>query len=276
MLDAVLGQPGRRAADRAEVEAAVAAGRPRSPGSDRLPLASMTSEPPAAWNLLHVGVHPAGRGRAERAGGVALRGLGRAGVVDGVVAQVLPASARRRRAARRSWRARCRGPRPAGRSATAGSSPGTCDSSARISAIGRLRSIRTTSSSARCSSVTSGRNRAGSVSSRSRNTPDGGDLAERLAVGRAGDRDRHRAGGAVPGQPDHPHVVAEVPAAELRADAELRGSAPAPRPPARGRGSRAPASSPTVGSASRYLAEAYFAVFSAYSAEVPPMTIARW
>ena len=39
--------------------------------------------------LLDVGVHPAGRGRAERAGGVALGRLGRAGVVDRVVPQVL-------------------------------------------------------------------------------------------------------------------------------------------------------------------------------------------
>jgi hypothetical protein len=31
-----------------------------------------------------------------------------------------------------------------------------------------------------------------------------------------------------------------------------------------------------VGSGSRYFAEAYFAVLSAYSALVPPTTIARW
>src|SRR5262249_50825225 len=33
---------------------------------------------------------------------------------------------------------------------------------------------------------------------------------------------------------------------------------------------------PVVGSESRYLADAYFAVFSAYSALAPPTTIARW
>ena len=48
----------------------------------------------------------------------------------------------------------------------------------------------------------------------------GGDLAERLPVGRARDGQRDRAGGAVPRQPDHAHVVAEVLAAELRADPE--------------------------------------------------------
>ncbi len=51
----------------------------------------------------------------------------------------------------------------------------------------------------------------------------GGDLAERLAVGRARHRDADRARGAVAGQADHPHVVAEVLAAELGADAELAG-----------------------------------------------------
>ena len=36
------------------------------------------------------------------------------------------------------------------------------------------------------------------------------------------------------------------------------------------------AAEPAVGSVSRYRAEAYLAVFSAYSALVPPTTIARW
>ena len=46
----------------------------------------------------------------------------------------------------------------------------------------------------------------------------GGDLAQRLAVGRAGHRDGDGAAGAVAGEADDPHVVAEVLAAELRAD----------------------------------------------------------
>jgi len=46
-----------------------------------------------------------------------------------------------------------------------------------------------------------------------------GDLAERLPVRRAADRDRDRARRAVPRQPDHPDIVAEVLAAELGADA---------------------------------------------------------
>ena len=37
-----------------------------------------------------------------------------------------------------------------------------------------------------------------------------------------------------------------------------------------------PASLPAVGSVSRYLADAYLATFTANSAEVPPITTARW
>lgn len=49
----------------------------------------------------------------------------------------------------------------------------------------------------------------------------GGDLRRRLAVRRAGDRDGDREGGAVAGEADDADVVAEVLAAELRADADL-------------------------------------------------------
>ncbi len=155
--------------------------------------------------------------------GVPCRRLGRPGVVDGVVAQVRGHRLARRPAVRRSWRARCPGPRPAGRSARAGSCTGYRDSSARISLIGRFRSIAHDLAVGLGRRRSSGRYCAGSVSSCSRNTPSGGDLRQRLPVGRAGDRDRDRAGRAVPGQPDHPHVVAEVLAAELRADADASG-----------------------------------------------------
>ncbi len=50
-----------------------------------------------------------------------------------------------------------------------------------------------------------------------------GDLAERLAVGRAGDAEADRQRSAVAGQANHPHVMAEIFAAELRADAKLLG-----------------------------------------------------
>ena len=51
----------------------------------------------------------------------------------------------------------------------------------------------------------------------------GGDLAERLPVRRARHRDRDRARGAVPREAYDAHVVAEVLAAELRADPERLG-----------------------------------------------------
>ena len=47
-----------------------------------------------------------------------------------------------------------------------------------------------------------------------------GDLAERLPVGRARHAEPDRQRRAVARQPDHAHVVAEILAAELRADAE--------------------------------------------------------
>ena len=87
-LDAVLGEPRRRAADRAEVEAAVGvAGLGDLLGA--VALRQHHHRAARGLELLDVRVHPAGRRRAERAGRVALRGLGRAGVVDGVVLQVL-------------------------------------------------------------------------------------------------------------------------------------------------------------------------------------------
>ena len=49
------------------------------------------------------------------------------------------------------------------------------------------------------------------------------DLAEDLAVGRARDADADRHAGAVTRQADDAHVVAEILAAELRADAVVAG-----------------------------------------------------
>ena len=79
----------------------------------------------------------------------------------------------------------------------------------------------------------------------------------------------------MPRQPDHPHVMAEVLATELRSDAEFPGE---PQNlllkfqiPERVAGGL-----PVVGRVSRYRALAYFAVLSASSALVPPITIARW
>src|SRR5271165_2846340 len=51
----------------------------------------------------------------------------------------------------------------------------------------------------------------------------GGDLPQDLAIGRAGDADPDRQARTVARQPDHPHIVAEILAAELGADAETAG-----------------------------------------------------
>ena len=85
------------------------------------------------------------------------------------------------------------------------------------------------------------------VSSCSRKTPSRGDLAERLAVGRARHGDRDRARRAVARQADDAHVVAEVLAAELRADAGLLRELEHLLPRARRRGSRGRARCPSVG-----------------------------
>ena len=75
---------------------------------------------------------------------------------------------------------------------------------------------------------------------------------------------------------DHAHVVAEVlapncaPMPKLRVSSSTRSSRSVSRNP------RPVAADPVVGSSSRYFAEAYFAVFRANSALVPPMTMARW
>ena len=94
---------------------------------------------------------------------------------------------------------------------------------ARISLIGRLRSMCTTSVSARSSWVVSGRKWAGSVSSCSRKMPSRVILpsAWRSALQLTAMPDR--AARAVAGQADDAHVVAEVLAAELGADAGLLG-----------------------------------------------------
>ena len=82
------------------------------------------------------------------------------------------------------------------------------------------------------------------------------DPPERLAVGRAGHSDPDGAAGAVAGQPDDPHVVAEVLAAELRADAELTGQLQDSSFPFEVPKAVAGLALPAVGSVSRYLAEA--------------------
>src|SRR6185312_17355740 len=88
LLDAVLRQARGRPADRAEIEPAVFLA-----GVAHLLAAIALGEADKAaaggHERVEIGIHPPGRRRAERARGVALRRLGRAGIVDRVVLDVL-------------------------------------------------------------------------------------------------------------------------------------------------------------------------------------------
>ena len=77
--------------------------------------------------------------------------------------------------------------------------------------------------SGRSSSVVSGRYFGGIALELFEEDAVSRDLAERLAIGRTRHRDADRARRAMAREADDTHVVAEVLAAELRADAELRG-----------------------------------------------------
>ncbi len=115
---------------------------------------------------------------------------------------------------------------------------GCCDSSARISGIGRLRSMCT---DRRVVELVRHLGQEASWVRLQLLEEDAvtGDLALGLAVGGARHGDRHGTAGAVAGQPNDAHVVAEVLAAELGADAGACGRARAPWPRARRRGTRA-------------------------------------
>src|SRR5581483_8897465 len=148
------------------------------------------------------------------------------------------------------------------------------DNSARISAIGRLRSIATTSPDA-SSAPGSGRYCAGSVSSFSRNTPSAVIFPTAC---RSAEQDTAIATGhdapcrgsrttRTSWQKYFPPNCAPIPI--FRVISSTAASSSRSRNPC-------PAADPEAGSPSRYFADAYLAVFSAYSALVPPMTIARW
>ncbi len=99
---------------------------------------------------------------------------------------------------------------------------GYCDRVRRISSIGRARSIGTTAPpSAALVDIGQEARRVGFQLFEKDAL--GSDLAEDLAVGRARHADPDRQAGAVARQADDPHVVTEIFAAELRADAEATG-----------------------------------------------------
>src|SRR6266702_7103541 len=151
---------------------------------------------------------------------------------------------------------------------------GYLDSSARISLIGRDRSIRTTLPSSSFSAG-SGRYCAGSVSSRSRKTPS---LVILPSAWRSAEQETAMATGQdapclgslitrTSWQKYLPPNCAPMPLRLVISSTACSSSV--------SRNPWAPIE-PEVGSESRYLAEAYLAVFSVNSALVPPTTIARW
>ena len=147
-------------------------------------------------------------------------------------------------------------------------------SSARISSIGRFRSIATTSPSSSAPS-NSGRYCAGSVSSCSRNTPS---LVIFPSACRSAEHDTAIATGH-----DAPCLGSRTTRTSWQKYLPPN-CAPIPMflvmPSTCSSSSRSrnpwPAADPDVGSVSRYFADAYLAVFSANSADVPPTTMARW
>ena len=88
LLDAVLGEVRRHAADRAEIEAAVLLARRRH----RRRAVALRQHHHRAAGLLEIGderIHPPRRGRAERARGIARRRLRRPGVIHRMVLEIV-------------------------------------------------------------------------------------------------------------------------------------------------------------------------------------------
>ena len=205
-------------ADRAEVEAAVLLARL----GDLLRAVALRQhdiDAAGRLELLDVAVHPSGRGGPERARRIALRRLGRPGVVDGVVLEVgrhgSPAS---RRSLILAW---------AMSRATTIVPVSMTRVVDRVAATARRdlvhRPVEVDATVIGVSEVVPRRPRGGSapdrVSSCSRNTPS---LVILPSACRSAEQDTaiaDRARGAVAGEADDAHVVAEVLAAELGADA---------------------------------------------------------
>ena len=210
----------RRAADRAEIEAAVLAA-----GLAHLGAAIALGEGDEAAARRHervdIAVHAPGRGRAERARGIALRRLGRAGVVDRVVLDVL-----RQALAAIEPLLQLRVGDVARDDQRAGQAEPGLDRVLRQGAADlahRPGEIDRHHLAAECRLVDLGQKLRRVGFELFEEDAVGGDLAEDLAVGRARHADADRQAGAVARQADDAHVVAEILAAELRADAEAAG-----------------------------------------------------
>ncbi len=243
LLDAMLGEVRRGAADRGEIEAAVLLAGVAHHGR-AVALRQHHHRAAGGLEILDEGIHAPGRGRPERARGIAFRRLRRARVIDRMVLEIirqsLPllqplAQLGMRQIARHDHRTGERQPRL-----------DRIFRELRQDFLHRLGEIDLHHLAAELCRIDIRQIFRRIVLELFEEHAVLGDLAERLAVGRARHAKPDRQRGAVARQPDHAHVVAEIFAAELRADAErLRHlqnlAAPSPcrgrrgRPRSRGR-----------------------------------------
>mmetsp|Transcript_39878 Transcript_39878/g.127519 ORF Transcript_39878/g.127519 Transcript_39878/m.127519 type:complete len:414 (-) Transcript_39878:45-1286(-) len=220
LLDVVLGQDGRGAADRPKVEPPVGLARPGD-GPRPVSLGEHDHAPPCRLKRVHVRVHAPRGGGPERPRGHARGSLGGAGVVNGVVFHILREALagvqtflqlRVRDVARHDEGA---SERQAGLDGVLGE--------LRENLLHRfvevhLHHVRTERVLGHVGKVLRGLG----LELLDEHAVFG-NLANRLAVGRAGDAEPDGAARTVARQPYHAHVMAEIFPSELRPDAHLLG-----------------------------------------------------
>ena len=213
----MLGEVCRRPADRGEIEAAVLlAGLAH--GGRTVTLRQHHHRAAGGLEIGDEGIHAAGGGRPERARGIAFRRFRRSRVIDRMVLEIIGqplaalqplAQLRMRAVARHDHRPRQRQPRL-----------DRMPAELHQNILHRLVEIDLHHLAAELRRVDLRQILRRIVLELFQIHAVAGDLAERLAVGRARHAEPDRQRSAVARQPDHAHVVAEIFAAELRADAE--------------------------------------------------------
>ena len=217
LLDVLFGEDRGRAANGAEVEAAVfLAGV-----GDRLVAVALGDHHHRAaigLKFIDIAVHAAGRGRAEGAGSFAFRGLGRAGIVDRVFFEVI----RERLAAIHDLLELGVGDVAADDDGAVQKERGGDRMLAQLGEDLLHRLIEVDLDAVlMLAAIFVGDETAGIAVHLLDKEAVLGDLRLDVAVGGAGDRHPDRAGGAVAGETDDADVVGKVLAAELGADAEF-------------------------------------------------------
>src|SRR5215470_13147342 len=217
LLDTVLRKARRRAADRAEIEPAVLAA-----GSANLwaAIALRQSDETSAGRHegIDIAVQAPGRGRPEGARSISFRRLGRTGVIDRVVLDVIGQPA----AAIEPFL-------QLGMSDVASDDQRAGQAEPGLDRVSRKRLADLAHRPGEIDRDDIATQRSGiDVGQEARRVrfellqedAVDRDLAEDLTIGRAGHADADRQAGAMPRQSDHPYVVAEILAAELRADSQ--------------------------------------------------------